>query len=328
MFRRNTEGVIMFKKTFALVAAITLILVMFAGCGSRLIVSGDIRIDEKNTQEFSAVSVSTSLSKIEFVESDQYGFEIFVPERFAPEWDISNGRLTIIENTNNFSINLSVTLPNYFIKVYYPAGADFSDITLKTSSGNVRVPQVNAGNLDITTSSGDIDAKAVGFTRASMRASSGEITFAGSGGSVDIETSSGNIRADISNVASIDAAVSSGNITINGTGDSAAVLSARTMSGNIKVDGAIWQSITTRTSSGDTTIKGALLGVSSVDTSSGSVNISVIGDPSQYGYTLTPSSGSIHWNGEKMSKPAVSTGSFENHIVVSTSSGSIRVDFI
>jgi len=319
----------MFKKSFALVAAIILIVFLFAGCSGRVALFGnDTRIEEKNTQEFSAVSISTSLSKIEFIESGQYGFEIFVPERFAPEWNITNGRLTIIENTNDFTINLSVNLPNYYVKVYYPAGAVFTDITIKSSSGGISLPQVSVGNLDIASSSGDINVGAEGFTRVSIGASSGEITFAGSGGSVDIETSSGNVRSEIGNVDSIDVTVSSGNIKINGKGDKATVVNARTMSGTIDIDGAAWQNLTARTSSGEATIKGALLGVTSVDTSSGSVNISVIGDPSKYGYTLTPSSGTIHWNGEKLTKPALSTGSFENHIAVTTSSGSIRVDFI
>ena len=319
----------MFKKAFAVSVMVALIISMFAGCGSRVVLDNDIQISEKNTQEFSSVSVSASLSKIEFVESDQYGFELFVPGRFAPEWDITNGRLTIIENTNTFSIGLNVNLPNYYVKVYYPAKAVFNDITLRSSSGNVKLPLINVGNLDITTSSGDINAGAEGFSRVSMGASSGEITFTGSGGRVDIETSSGNVRSEIGNVDSFDVTVSSGNITIKGNGDTATVLNARTMSGTINVDGAVWNDITTRTSSGDTNIKGALLGITSAETSSGSVKISVIGDPSEYGYTLTPSSGSIHWNGEKLSKPALSTGSFEkHHIAVTTSSGSIRVDFI
>jgi len=319
----------MFKKAFVVTAAVALIVSLFAGCGSRVVLDNDTTITEKNTKEFSSVSVSASLSRIEFVESDQYGFELFVPGRFAPEWDITNDRLTIIENTNDFSIGLNVTLPHYYVRVYYPAGAVFKEVTLRSSSGNVRLPIINVGNLDITTSSGDIDAGAEGFSRVSMGASSGEITFAGSGGSVDIETSSGNVVSEVGNVDSIDVTVSSGNITITGKGDTAAVLNLRTMSGAIRVDGAVWNDVTTKTSSGSTTIKGALLGITSAETSSGSVHISVIGDPSEYGYTLTPSSGSIHWNGEKLSKPALSTGSFEkHHIAVSTSSGDIRVDFI
>jgi len=312
------------KSLFVLVT-IALIALLFAGCGN--ITRNDILISEKNTSEFRSVDITTSFSEIKFVSSDRYGFEILVPGSFDPEWDITNGRLTIRENTNRMIVSLNVFSPRYSVKVYYPAGNDFNDISLRSASGRIELPQMDVKNLDIRSSSGRIDAVAEGSVKVSIETSSGGISFSGSGGNVDIESSSGNVRSVITDCESVNVTTSSGNVNLTGKGDSATALTVNTMSGRIDINGIAWRDITARSSSGTITINGELLGITSVDSSSGSVNISVHGNPSQYGYTLTPNSGSIFWNGERMASPALSSGAFDNHIMVDTASGSIRVSF-
>jgi len=316
----------MYRSVFLAFTAIAMAILLFSGCSVNM--ENNVRIDERNIAEFDSVSVTTSLSDIEFVESDRYGLDLFVPRRFAPDWDVSSGRLTIQEKTTDIIFNLSINSPRYYVKVYYPAGTCFSDISLVTSSGSVRLPQVDVKDLDIRSSSGAINANAEKSDRVAMNTSSGDITYTGSGGFVDLRTSSGAVRSIIEDCDAIHVTTSSGDVNVAGKGDLATNLNVHTQSGKIRVAGATWQDITTVSSSGETAVSGELLGNTSITTSSGSVSISVAGDPSYYGYALRSSSGTILWNGEKMGKPAISSGSFENHIEVSTSSGSIRVDFV
>ena len=183
-----------------------------------------------------------------------------------------------------------INLPKSYVKVYYPKGAVFNVITLKTSSGSIELQQVFVSDLDTSTSSGKIDASVV--------------------------------NCDV-----VKAATQSGSVRLGCSGDLATKLTASTSSGSIRADGAAWRDAYTKTHSGFTEIKGELLGQTDVKTSSGAVQLIVDSDPSQYGYYLTASSGSIHWDGVKMGKPARSSGSYENNINIDTSSGSIRVDF-
>jgi len=320
----------MYKKVFSKLAMITLMTVvmfaaLFTGCGLR--VGDNIKIDERNTSEFNSVSVEASLSNIELIEADNFGLEIFAPKRFSPEWDITNGHLTIREKTTDFIFNLSISSPRYYVKVYYPTGTVFNEVILRTSSGDINVTRVDANDLDVFTSSGEINASAENFSNASMKTSSGNIRFSGNGEYVDMNTSSGSIKSDIEGGDAIRATTSSGSISITGRGDAATALIANTQSGNITANGVAWRDINTVASSGDITINGALLGNSYIKTSSGSLNITVDGDASQFGYSLTASSGSIYWDGMKLAKPANSSGSFENNIDATTSSGDIRVDF-
>jgi len=315
----------MYKKSLVLIAAFALIAVLFSGCGN--IAGNNVRINENDITPFNAVSVTTSFSKIELIASDRYGLEIFVPDRFAPEWDIRDGRLAIREKTNSFVLNWTLFSPNYYVKVYYPAGTDFTDITLLSASGRIEIPEEAVSDLNIKSASGSIKAGAENADHVSIESSSGNITFAGSGGDVRLESQSGTVNAETLNSGSIRITTSSGRVVLTDKGDIATTLTIDTQSGRIEARGGVWQDLTARSSSGSTTISGELLGSTYVETASGSVQINVSGSPSEYGYTLTPASGSIHWNGERMGKPAFSSGSFDNHISVSTASGGIRVDF-
>ena len=313
------------RKSLFILVTVTLMVLLLGGCGN---IAGDgVLISEKNTSEFSSVDVTTSFSRIEFIPSDRYGFEMFAPESFAPEWDITNGRLTIRENTNGSFFRLSI-FSRYYVKVYYPAGSGFDDVSLTSASGRIDLPKTDVTHLNIRSSSGRVDANAENFANASVETASGNITFSGSGGNADLESSSGTVQSVIYDCESMHVTTSSGRVTLTGKGDSAAKLTVNTLSGRIQIDGAAWRDITAVTSSGSTTISGELLGITSVDTASGSVSIKVHGSPLEYGYTLTPNSGSVHWNGERMAKPALSSGSFDNHIIVNTASGGIRVSFI
>ena len=275
------------NKIISILIVMTLTVLLFSGCSTA---DKNVLIEEKNISAFDSVHVTTYSQKIEFVAADYYGFEIFVPGRFKPEWDVTNGALTISAKTRNSFFIPGATPLNSYVKVFYPADAVFHDISLKASSGSIELPPVVVSYLDVSTSSGKIDASMV-------------------------------------NCETISATTSSGNVTLGGSGEIATVLTVGTSSGSIRADGTVWRDARTKTRSGSTEISGDLLGNTDVKTSSGNVTLSVNGDPSGYGYSLTPSSGSIHWDGVKLGKPARSSGSFENNIAVDTSSGSIRVDF-
>ena len=283
---KSLKEIIMRNKIISILIVMTLAVLLFSGCSSA---GSNVLISEKNISAFDSVHVMTSSTRIEFVTSDNYGLEIFVPGRLSPEWDVTNGHLTIFAKKRVISFGPSALL-NSYVKVYYPKGAVFHDISLKASSGSIEVPQVAVSDLNLS-------------------------------------TSSGKIAASVENCETIDATTSSGSVTLSGSGDSATALTVNTTSGSIRADGAVWRDVRTKTHSGSTEISGDLLGNTDVKTSSGNVKLSVSSDPSAYGYSLTPNSGSIHWDGVKMGKPARSSGSFENNIAVDTSSGSIRVDF-
>ena len=313
------------NKLFLMIAATVLTALLFSGCGFNA--GSATLITERNIPEFNSVSVCTSSAQIEFVPSDQYGLEIFMPDRFKPTWEVVNGRLTILGETRSFFFDWNVRPHQYYVKVFYPTEARFSDITLKASSGDIRLPRVDVNDLSLTCSSGNVNANAENSAYVSIDVSSGDISFAGSGDNIRLTTKSGSIESDITNSGKIYADTSSGDIRINNTGDVATLLNANTSSGSIRVNGGIWRDAIAETRSGGVKITGELLGNTFVSTSSGSVVLDVLGDPSHYGYDLTPRSGSIHWDGQKMEKPARSSGSFDNHISANTSSGSIRVDF-
>ena len=351
----------MCKKVFCVLTATALIAMMFSGCNFS---SKSILINETNIPAFNSVSVTASSANIEFIESGQYGLEIFVPEEYAPKWDVSNGRLTILEKTQSSLVHI-INTPGYYIKVYYPAGIEFNDVALKSASGDIKLPRFDASSLKITSASGKVIANSGKCDDVSIATTSGDIAFSGSGDNINISSSSGVVQSeaenycagvsietasgDISlsgncgsvNMAStsgtvisktencdaIYAETSSGDINLINNGTAAALLNITTRSGSIRADGDVWQEVTTESTSGDIAINGELRGNTSIATTSGIVEMSINGNPLEYGYELIPTSGSIKWNGKNMNKPAFLSGSFNNHISVNTTSGDIQVDF-
>jgi hypothetical protein len=320
----NTKEILMRKKIMLAFITFTLIALLLAGCNNA---RANVFISEKNIPAFDSVSITASSSMIEFVASDRYGVEIFVPEEFSPEWDVVNGKLTIFENANGFRFPPSITFSKNYVKVYYTAGTVFNEISLRASSGSIELPQAVVSYLNATTSSRRINASTEKCDSTYIKTESGDVNFSGCVGDVDITTYSGAVKSEISNCDAISVKTHSGRVTLAAEGDLATVLTVSTSSGSIRADGIAWRDVKTETSSGSTDISGELFGDTYVKASSGDVKLSISSDPSQYGYSLEPGSGSIHWNGEKIGKPAHSSCSYEKNIVVDTSSGSIRVEF-
>ena len=343
-------------------AAAVLIALTFSGC---VFTNQGSMTTEKNLSAFSSVSVFSSSADIELIESDEYGLEIFAPVTFDPRWDITDGKLTIQGKTRLPFINIFRN-PGYYIRVYYPAGTDFNDVVLESASGDIALPLISAASLRIQSSSGSVFAEAEGCSsisidtssgdikfsgsgddvnisstsgevisvakdysaNVSIETSSGDISFSGDGGNLSFNTSSGTIVSEADNCTAIRAETSSGDISLVNNGAEASTLNVRSTSGGITATGVVWQDVTANTSSGDIEIAGALLGNTDISTSSGGVELTVYGDASEYGFELTPNSGSIQWDGITMGSPARSSGSFDNFITVDTSSGDILVEFV
>jgi len=202
---------------------------------------------------------------------------------------------------------------------------------ISASSGNITVNnRSNQGQMNISASSGNVRANVSDAAEVMVSTSSGNITSTLNNiAVVSLSASSGNIETSVDGSDAANIRTSSGNISVDSDDTTATNLTANATSGRIRVEGGTWQDLTAESSSGNIDISGALLGNTSARATSGRVELDVRGQVSQYGYDLnaTSSSATIRWDGNRMDRPARSSGSFEHNISVNTSSGNIRVDF-
>jgi len=213
---------------------------------------------------------------------------------------VSYTRDTLTINAAEYSRNIQImsfgfNFPRYEIRVQIPAGQDI-DINITTSSGTVRVNDINPENLNIRTTSGGIRINDINTNSLDLRSTSGSIR------SQNLNFSDGNVQS------------SSGSINL--TNASWGNLSARSTSGSIRLRSVLVNDI----NSGETTVQ----------SSSGSSTIELRNrNSSDFNYTLRASTGSVRADGMRGNNNFIeATNIAGNHTIrVNASSGSIRLSF-
>ena len=220
------------------------------------------------------------------------------------------------------------------------------DLSAASTSGEITMPDVTAGNVSLASTSGDITVKQL----------TGEPNIASTSGYVNVETITGNAQiattsGDIT-VQHID-----GNAVFNSTSGNAKIMeggggrSVSTSSGDVTIDGAdgSWQIYTTsgevrvkgqndngsiETTSGDVSLEVVeLSGTLDINTSSGSVNMKLLQD-SAFDFSADTASGNIDTffdDDLKFSKRGNSAQGTHgqnpqgNSIRIGTTSGDVRI---
>ena len=245
---------------------------------------------------FQRINVNVSSSRVLILPGDSY--RVVVPTgRTAPTVNVANGELTIASRPQgrvvHFGINTSPA--DHEIRVYLPAGHDLDRIQVRTSSGRIQIDGANADYINANSSSGRVEVS--NLVAAPSR--------------VNLRSSSGRISMENAEVA--------GDLTL------------QTSSGRIELDRVAWGDLSARTSSGNINIargrEGTTGGSTTLQTSSGSVNVEIAGSRNDYRYVLNTSSGSMRVDGERYQGRNASGGNGSDEISIRTSSGSIRLDF-
>ena len=253
-------------------------------------------LSENSLEEFSSVEVSVISADVEMIASDHYGFEAQLPlEAEDIEWKIEDGKL-IIDGQQDWAkrvnlFNLGFWGKDYFVKVYYKSGAELEEISLKSTSGNLKTDAMRCNNLTAETVSGD------------------NMVIVDECGEVTLKSTSGRVSLDADN-------------------DAPMKLKMNSISGNVEVKNAKWDSMIAESVSGEVVVSGEAGADTTAKSVSGNVKLMLRGNK-KYAYAMTSVSGGIYVNGDRMGSPArsVDDESAVGMVNVSTTSGEIRVEF-
>ena len=126
-------------------------------------------------------------------------------------------------------------MPEKTLTVTLPKGIALDRVNIQTTSGDIRIPELQAESLALHSTSGDMDAAARAGT-VSAEATSGDvrILLTGEAETVSAATTSGSLLLEAEKVREINAGTTSGGIGIT-AGESENVKAAST-SGNIRVE--------------------------------------------------------------------------------------------
>ncbi|MDR1062161.1 MAG: DUF4097 domain-containing protein [Clostridiales bacterium] len=252
----------------------------------------EFKLSQRGIEGVSSLSVDAAGADIEFIPSDDFGFDILTYD-VEPTWRLDGGELAISERKDwdgdifQFSLPPSSDeRPSARIKVYYPEdsplarlraesvsggiefpglGEKLRDAAFSTTSGSISVASLEADALTVKTVSGSIQMRGVSSWRASLATTSGDAAIDGFAGALDAETVSGRLK-----IAASDASGASDSLGASGASGAPDSLGASDASGASSAPAAPAMSLDVNTTSGSVDITaGALSG--SIGSTSGDV---------------------------------------------------------
>ncbi len=234
------------RRVFLASAVILTSVWLLTGCSPAFLEGSSISIDEEKTvsaADITFLDIKTSSANINVIPAKTkdihvryYGDAIsLINTRFVLDTSVSGGTLTIRTETEPFGISITVTR-QLTLDISVPEDYD-GDISVRCSSGNVKIDDFSLGELKLDLSSGNVRLNSVTAELCDARLSSGNINAEGFSGDFEADISSGNITIAYSEFSNnIKTRASSGNTTIKLPEDAAFYLDASVSSGRIHND--------------------------------------------------------------------------------------------
>jgi len=270
------------------------------GTGERL------ELSDNSTEPFENIDIRLLDANVEIIVSNNYGYDFTYTGTRDPRIEVRNGTLTVIEQEDNWRINLfGWNWQNWLVfdtsaslKVYVPRSANLNDVSLNMASGNTvfNGSQLSIKNLTCNSLSGNIKFSDLKLDRLTLDVASGDV--------------------EMNNVAAIGA-----NVNI--------------LSGWLHYNGAKVESITLNMTSGNLRFDGEVTKQLQLHMISGDSSIVLAGSKDDYSFEFKKISGSIKVNGQRVDWGFDGPGSHSipsstgrgGHISVDTASGDVTIDF-
>ncbi len=212
------------KKTWIIIAAAVIFSLAAVLVMSRVIVYSDETgyhvanrnaaqiFADKDAWNFQNIEIQTDSSNIEFITTNQYGFEFMADSIINTVYTNENGKLTITQSSKDllFNLNIGSTKDDY-IKVYVPERAELKNVKITGKNATITLANLKAENVDITSVNGNITITLVGEKKdynSNISADGGTLTVDGSvvetyqqentdaAKSIKINSSSGDVMVD------------------------------------------------------------------------------------------------------------------------------------
>jgi len=288
------------------------------------------QITETNLEQFRSVSVDVGFSDVEFVNSDSFGIDLYGHD-MEWLWTLEDGKLDITHDRSAqlHVVNLQfVTAERNYVKIFLPADTELEYVTIKTSSGDIKIESFRADNVDVRSSFGDATLNNITSNHLQADLSSGRFTGTNlATGRFDFKGRFGSGYFQSVTADSIKADSSSGDLRFTDCafGD----FDATNRFGDITANGFVSSKTNIQASSGDVRITGDLSGETIVRTEFGDTKLTLSREKDEYSYDISVRFGDIRFDGVRQrDQTSLNSGTVqENHLKLSASSGDIEVSF-
>lgn len=206
-------------------------------------------------------------------------------------WWLDGETLRVRYAKSNFNLEMKLQKE---LTITLPREISLEDVTISATSGDLKIPSLQAENLTLQVTSGEIDAAAAAKT-VSCGATSGDIDLnvTEPAKEITLGTTSGDITVSAGNVDSFRATATSGKIEAEV--NDAKVFYAGTTSGNIRAEAGKLEKAEFGSTSGDIRVEAETFEALEIGATSGKVSVSL---PEETGFTarLKTVSGDVRYD--------------------------------
>jgi|GEM_PF-1615211 len=191
----------------------------------------------------------------------KWNYKIYIPADYKDSVTIKTVSGEIHTN-NAFVVLKDLTITSTSGDIFISSSIDMENFYTKTISGEIKVNEITANNIEMKMTSGDVEANSLNGV-VKIESVSGEIDIKNLTGQIDIKTTSGDIEINNYKITEdSNIKTTSGEVEIKFTTDSSYEISSKTTSGDIKLPNnslvygnSPYNKLTIKTTSGDIIIK-------------------------------------------------------------------------
>lgn len=280
---------------------------------SRETVSGTAEVFQSSraVEGFDRLDLQVECADIVLVPSNRCAIDYRVTgSSQAPVCQIENGTLSFIEDPGSSEPRIwffyagpdptYIRDPEpgpYYVEIEYPADQVFSSVRIRSGSGDLQLPALQADTLDLQADYGDVSLEGYSGQTLKLQMSSGTLS-AGSicANQAELRNDYGEVSLNEYDGEDLTLHLSSGSLTLGRI--EAERVEIRDEYGDVYIEQASGGRLTADLDSGNFLADSLDLTALSVHNEYGLVRVSLLGDPDSYGYQLRTEYGTVRIGGQ------------------------------
>lgn len=295
--------------------------------------------DKKQIDTLTDIEINSSYSNIEIIASDDYYLEYqYYYVDNEPSFTLEDGKLSFDDTNMNkgaYSISLE---EECFIKIYVPNTAQFEQVSITSTSGDVSLGSFSTENLSIENTYGNVVITRIDAKETKVTSTSGTLSLEQSFlGNADLTNIYGSIKLASINYDTLlnaEPHVLGGNISIEVTSGSVDIkdllcenLYTDNAYGDIKMDGVFAQFVDAELSSGSLEFKDSKADSIDIHSIYGDLKLDLLGKEEDYRMDISTNYGSTVIGDTEYEGSVFIDKSGSKEIKIDATSGNITLNF-
>ena len=265
---------------------------------------------EQEVSAFSNIDINASAADITIVEGDSYKVKYALYEKSEPTIGVENDTLKIVTKNEKipvFTFFGTNTENSPKIEITVPAGTKFSDVSIVTNSGDIKLDGYTIDTLNLTSNAGDFDFKNLTTTSIKMNVDAGDIDLK------DITTEDFQLESNAGDIKATGLTVDTAKIDMD--------------AGDVNILDSEIKNVKAELSAGDMKLKNIKADNFDIDADYGDIDLEIAGEEADYNIDIDVSAGDVEINDKDVKSHYSSKSNTDKTLKINTDAGDVEVSF-